>query len=79
MEIEYSKQAKKDIKELNEPIKGRIKKAIEKIPQGDIRKLKGYMNIYRLRVGGYRIIYKATIDGIYVEAVLPRGSAYKNI
>ena len=79
MEIKYSKPAVKSIKELNSHYKQRIKTAIEKIPDGDIKKLQGYKNIYRLRVGDYRIIYKTTYNGIYVEDILPRGSAYKRL
>lgn len=79
MEIQYSKSAMKSIKEINNPYKGRIKTAIEKIPHGDIKKLKGYNNIYRLRVGDYRIIYNTVKNGIYIEDVLPRGEAYKKL
>ena len=79
MEITYSKTAVKSIRHLNEPIKSNIKNAIEKIPQGDIKKLAGYTNIYRLRVGNYRIIYKAISDGIFIEDILPRGEAYKRL
>jgi mRNA interferase RelE/StbE len=79
LEIQYSKSAMKSIKEMNNPYKSRIKTAIEKIPQGDIRKLQGYNNMYRLRIGDYRIIYKTTENGIYIDGVLPRGEAYKRL
>lgn len=79
MEIQYSKQAMKSIIEINEPFKSKIRTAIEKIPYGDIKKLQGYQNLYRLRVGNYRIIYKAMTNLVYIEAVLPRGSAYKRV
>ncbi len=79
MEIQYSKSAMKSIKEINNPYKSRIKTAIEKIPQGDIKKLQGYNNMYRLRIGDYRIIYKTMESSIYIEDVLPRGDAYKRL
>ena len=79
MEITYSKSAMKSIKYLNEPMKSHIKEAIEKIPQGDIKKLSGYTTMYRLRVGNYRIIYKAVLNGIFIEDILPRGEAYKRL
>jgi len=79
MEIAYSKQAFKSIRSINNPYKQRIKSAIEQIPRGDIKKLQGYKNIYRLRIGDYRVIYKVTEIGIYIEDVLPRGSAYKRL
>ena len=53
MQIEYSKEAVKHIKLLDKSTKYRIKKAIEKLPNGDIKKLKGFDNDYRLRVGNY--------------------------
>lgn len=38
--------------------KKRIVKAIEKLPDTEnVKKLKGYDNVFRLRVGDYRIIY----------------------
>ena len=52
MRIKYSKEAIKHIKTLDKPTKQRIKLAIEKLPSGDIKKLVGYENDYRLRVGG---------------------------
>ena len=77
--IEYSKSARKSIKALNEPFKSSIKKALENFPKGDIKKLQGYTNMYRMRVGNYRIIYKTTEYGIFVEDILPRGEAYKRL
>ncbi|MGM9937656.1 MAG: type II toxin-antitoxin system RelE/ParE family toxin [Candidatus Ornithomonoglobus sp.] len=77
--IEYSKSAKKSIKALNEPFKSNIREAIENFPQGDIKKLQGYTNMYRMRVGNYRIIYKTTLHGIFIEDILPRGKAYKRL
>lgn len=79
MEILYSKQSVKSIKKIPEPFKGKIKTAIEKIPFGDIKMLVGYSNMFRLRVGNYRVIYKTTPQGIFIEDVLPRGNAYQNL
>lgn len=79
MKILYSKSAVKSIKSLNEPIKSNIRTAIEKLPQGDIKKLQGYTSSYRLRVGNYRVIYTIKTDEIFIEDILPRGSAYKRL
>ncbi|MCL2212219.1 MAG: type II toxin-antitoxin system RelE/ParE family toxin [Oscillospiraceae bacterium] len=73
----YSKQAAKSISKINNPFKQKIKEAIETLPAGDVKKLQGYTNTYRLRVGEYRILFEIS-EQIIVLDILPRGSAYKN-
>ena len=79
MYIRYTKIAVKYIEILDKPTKQRIKTAIEKIPFGDIKKLTGYENDYRLRVGNYRVLFSLDNDIIIVKDVLPRGQAYKRL
>ena len=56
--IIIKKKAKKFIDKLPKNERLRIAKAIESLPNGeDIKKLKGYTDLLRLRVGDYRIIY----------------------
>ena len=76
MQIEYSRQAAKAISKINNPFKKNIKEAIEKLPAGDVKKLKGYSSSYRLRVGDYRILFDMN-EKIEITNVLPRGEAYK--
>ena len=76
MRIEYSKQAAKAISKINNPLKKNIKEAIEKLPNGDVKKLKGYSNAYRLRIGDYRILFDMN-GKIEITNILPRGKAYK--
>ena len=54
----------------------RIKIAIEKIPDGDIKKLKGYTKTYRLRVGDWRILFDIDMCAKII-GILPRGQACK--
>lgn len=72
--IIIKKPAKKFIDKLPKNEKLRIINAIEKLPEGeDIKKLKGHDNIYRLRVGDYRILY--TVDnGEFVVIVINAGN-----
>ncbi len=77
--IIYTKKARKSIKSLDIRVKDRVKDGIEKIPLGDIKKLQGYSNLYRLRIGDYRVIYQMEHDTIIIDAVLPRGEAYKGL
>lgn len=78
-QILLKKWAKKFIDRLPVNERKRIVNAIELLPDGeDIKKLKGYDNLLRLRVGNYRIIYSIN-DGkciIYVIDIGNRGDIY---
>lgn len=78
--ILFSPTARKRFLSLDNPVQVRIKSGIQKLstvpPQGDISKLKGREGLYRLRFGGWRIIFRLT-DIIEIIAILPRGQAYK--
>ena len=76
MVIKIERQAAKHIESLDTPTKIRVKRGIDGLPNGDIKKLRGYHATYRLRIGDYRIIYTILEDSIIIKAVLPRGSAY---
>jgi mRNA interferase RelE/StbE len=55
-----------------------IREAVDELPySGDIKKLQGQQHAYRLRVGGYRVIYRFVDGEVFIDGVLPRGSAYK--
>ena len=45
----------------------------------DIKKLKGHQDIYRIRVSGWRIIYRFDKDNnlIQIYDILPRKTAYR--
>lgn len=48
-------------------------------PEGDIKSLKGYENLYRLRIGGYRILFNIDHEEkvVYIQAIGNRGDIYK--
>lgn len=79
MWIEYSKKAAKYINALDKPTKKRLKEAIDKIPFGDIKKIQGVKDGYRLRVGDLRILFTIENDNVYIDNILPRGQVYKRI
>ena len=79
MKLKYEKEAVKHINKLDRPTKQRIKEAIEKLPLGDVKKLQGFKNDYRLRVGNLRVLFSIEKDTITIKDVLPRGQAYKRI
>jgi mRNA interferase RelE/StbE len=65
---------------LNEPDKSRLKVAIERLgkepPEGDIKPLAGQKGIFKLKIGGYRILFRYTKDDILVTHIDPRGQVY---
>lgn len=77
--IEYSKKAVKYINSTDKATKKRLKEAIEKIPLGDIKKLQGVKDGYRLRVGDLRVLFTIEEDLIYIDNIIPRGQAYKRL
>lgn len=80
MDIEYSKRAVKAINGMDRPTKQRIKAAIEALPNGDIKPLKGSDGSFRLRVGDWRILFSYTAkDIILIEKIAPRGEVYKGV
>ena len=80
-QILIKKRAKKFIDKLPSTEKRRIVEAIERLPEGDdIKRLRGYESILRLRVGSYRIIYEVD-NGRLIVTVIDvgnRGQIYKD-
>lgn len=79
--IVFEKQAQKFLEKQDKNNRLRLYKAIYKLPNGaNIKKLKGH-NLYRLRVGDYRILYSVedTIKLIDIENIDNRGDVYKRL
>lgn len=80
-QIVIKKKAFKFIEKQPKNIQSLILNAINKLPEGDTKPLKGYEDYYRLRVGIYRIVY--TIDNgnyiIYIIDANTRGDVYKHL
>ncbi len=79
--IIFEKEAQKFLDKQDKNTKLRLYKAIYKLPEGaDIKKLKG-CELYRLRVGNYRILY--SIDDVIclidIENIDNRGDVYKRL
>ncbi len=79
MQIEYKKKAIKYINSCDSATKKRLKEGIEKLPLGDITKLKGFENEYRLRIGDLRVLFTLENDIITINHIKPRGQAYKGL
>lgn len=79
------RKAERVLKQLDADMLERIRRSIrglasEPRPDG-CKKLTGYENLYRIRVGDWRIIYAIEEDQliVLVLAISPRGGAYRNI
>ena len=80
MKILYSRTSFKYLEALDQKTKIRIIKAIDKLPdQGDVVRLqaKKIKNIFRLRIGKFRIIFVSEEDCIRVLDIDSRGNIYK--
>jgi len=73
--------ARKYLERLNEPNKGRIKDSLKDLerepPEGNIRPITGQAGYFRVKTGGYRILFRYEGDTIFVTNIDPRGQAYK--
>ncbi len=56
--IEILKNVEKFIRKQNKDTQKRIISAIYSLPNGDVKKLKGFDNYYRMRIGDIRIIFE---------------------
>ena len=86
MQIKYSRDALKFLAKLEPIAVNRIRTAIQGLakspPEGDIRPLQGYSDgRKRLRVGGWRVIYRCDRDGelevLLIIDIGNRGDVYK--
>ena len=79
--IEFQKAAQKFIEKQDTRQRLRLYKAIYKLPQGtDIKRLSG-TDMFRLRVGDYRVLYEVD-NGVYRINIINidnRGQVYNNL
>ncbi|MCB1036513.1 MAG: type II toxin-antitoxin system RelE/ParE family toxin [Acidobacteria bacterium] len=81
-QVEWAKRALKALSRIDRGTQNRILAAIENLAernQGDIRRLEGLKEeVFRLRVGGWRVIFSYPSDAaILVLRIRPRGDVYK--
>lgn len=75
MEFIYSKQALKFLDKLDKTSRTRIILAINTLPFGDVKKLKGIPG-YRLRVGNFRVIFDKNGHILTIIEINNRGQIY---
>jgi mRNA interferase RelE/StbE len=81
MNIILSKRAVKALSAIPEPLRVRIKEGMKNnIPKGDIKRLRGHNELYRLRVGDWRIVFSyPDKETALIEKISPRGEVYKGV
>ena len=87
MNVDYSKDFKKSVKKLSGKMLDSVRRVVEEVKNAeslkditDCKKLVGYRNVYRIRIGDYRAFFTFHIeiinDTIIFRYLVPRGDAY---
>lgn len=87
MNAEYSKDFEKATKKLSGKMLDSVRKVIVEVKQAesikditDCKKLVGYRNVYRIRIGDYRAFFTFHIeivnDTVFFRYLVSRGEAY---
>ena len=87
MNVEYSKDFEKSVKKLSGKMLGSIRKVITEVKNAenikeitDCKKLVGYRNVYRIRIGDHRAFFTFHIeivnDTVIFRYLVSRGEAY---
>lgn len=80
---DFSPAAARDVRKLDPTIRRRVFEALDRLvaesPQGDVKKLRGSDDEWRLRVGDWRVrfVRDPVSDAVYVLSIEPRGRAYR--
>lgn len=78
-DLRLSRKANKFLMKQEPGVQKRIAQAIEGIrivpPEGDVKPMKGHTDVFRLRVGTYRIVFEADHSEriVYVRVIGNRG------
>ena len=87
MNIEYSKDFEKSVKKLSSKMLDSIRRVIAEVKNAesikeitDCKKLVGYRNVYRIRIGDYRAFFTFHVeivnDTVFFRYLVSRGEAY---
>ncbi|GHT63314.1 hypothetical protein FACS1894110_00830 [Spirochaetia bacterium] len=80
MNVVLHNNASRYYKRLNASDQERIKAALEKLskepPEGDIFPISGQKGVFRVRVGGLRLLYRVDETVIIITHIEPRGQVY---
>ncbi len=80
--VQLARRAERDLRRLDPPVRERViaalRRTAERDPSADVKRLAGQPDLWRLRVGDWRVLfaYDYQDQRIIVTRVLPRGRAY---
>lgn len=88
MKVDYSKDFSKSVKKLSGKMLESVRRMILEVKKAnslkeitDCKKLVGYRNVYRIRIGDYRAFFTFHIeivnDSVIFRYLVPRGEAYR--
>jgi mRNA interferase RelE/StbE len=80
LEIKFAKEAAKQYKRLPKEYKSLVDIALSRLSEGlelDLKPVGGQKDVYRIRVGRYRVLFVKFNRTVLVFKVSPRGEAYK--
>ncbi len=81
--LTYHKEAVKFIAKQEKAVQERIIQGLKGLlndpPAGDIKQMKGYIGLYRLRIGTIRVLFEISRSGkvVYIRTIDFRGGIYK--
>ena len=79
-EIKFSKEAAKQYKKLPQEYRSLVDTALYSLSEGlklDLKPVEGQRDIYRVRVGKYRVLLRKFDKTVLVFKISTRGGAYK--
>lgn len=81
MNITISPRAEKELRKIGKMDQIALAKKIRALtsPESGEEKLKGYVAIFRVRVGTYRIVFRKTKDEIYIILIGHRKEIYQKV
>jgi len=79
MKVILSPTSKKQLKSVRRAVQIILAKKIREfvVSLTEEQKLTGYRNLYRIRVGNYRIIYRRTHEEVYIVLIGHRREIYR--
>jgi mRNA interferase RelE/StbE len=78
--VEWDASAARDLEGLDSPLSRRVLDAVLRFAatgQGDIEKIRGTRDLFRLRVGEFRVFFVRIDQGIRIRRIRHRRDAYR--